>query len=131
MQSKNRQELYKIFLIFVSQDMQRERSQVNRRIRSVFLWCFILPVLASASILLLVKFNVLPRRAKYHADLLVLIFPVFYSMYFLGSEVLMNIPKVFRKGGVAPALVQSVSEGSWRERVCESMAKAVPTTDRQ
>jgi hypothetical protein len=125
MQSKNRQELYKDFLEFVSRDMQEERIQINRRILNVFLWCFIFPLLTSATILLLVKFNALSRYARNHVDLLILVFPVVYSLYFLGSEVLANLPKVFKKGGVASSLTQSVNEGEWRSRVCDGMTKSV------
>jgi len=125
MQSKNRQELYKDFLEFVSRDMQKERHQINRRIMNVFLWCLIFPFLTSASILFLVKLNIFPHRAGSHADLLILVFPVVYSLYFLGSEVLAPLPKVFKRGGLTPSLVQSLSEGHWRDRTCEAMARAV------
>ncbi|MEO7161446.1 MAG: hypothetical protein ABI041_00875 [Bdellovibrionia bacterium] len=125
MQSKSRSDLYRDFLEFVSRDMQTERVQINRRILNVFLWCFIFPLLTAASILLLVKFNFLPRHARNHADLLILVFPVFYSLYFLGSEVLSNLPRVLKKGGVASTLNQSLTEGDWRDRVCEGMARAV------
>ena len=125
MRSKSRQEFYKDFLEFVSRDMQTERYQINRRILNVFLWCFIFPLLTSASILLLIKFNVLPRNIRSHADLMILVFPVVYSLYFLGSEVLANLPKVFKKGGVASTLTESLTQGDWRDRVCEAMARSV------
>jgi hypothetical protein len=105
--------------------MQAERKQINRRILNVFLWCFIFPVLTSATILLLVKFNALPKHMRNHSDLLILVFPVAYSLYFLGSEVLADLPKLLKKGGVASTLAQSLSDGDWRDRVCDSMAKGV------
>ena len=128
MHLKSRQELYKDFLEFVSRDMQTERHQVNRRILNVFLWCFIFPLLSSAAILILVKLTLLPRRVGNHADLLILVFPVMYSLYFLGSQVLAPLSKSFKKGSVASSLMQPLSEGDWRFRACSAMEKAVPAS---
>src|SRR4051794_3385485 len=96
---KNRQELYKSFIDYIRLDVQRERRAINRRMLSVFFWCFLLPALFSISLLLLVKFGVLPRSSKGLLDWVVLVFPIFYSLYILSSEVLREVPAAFRHGG--------------------------------
>ena len=128
MHKPTRQDLYKDFIEFVREESQRERSIVNRRMFNVFLWCFLLPAVISASIMLLVKLNALPRSARGYVDWVALIFPVVYSIYILSSEVLREVPAAFRRGGVATTLGQSLKEGEWRERVCEGLKKAVPAS---
>jgi hypothetical protein len=125
MQNHSRQELYRAFIEFIRNDSQRERSAVNRRMLGVALWCFVLPTLVALSVLLLVKWNVLPPRARGFLDWLVLVFPVTYSVYFLSSEVLREVPAAFRRGGIANTLGQSLKEGEWRERVCEGMRRSL------
>lgn len=121
-------ELYRDLIEFVKHDVQRERSQVNRRMFNVFLWCFLLPAAASIAFLLLIKFHILPRRARGILDWMALIFPISYSLYILSSEVLAQMPAVFRKGGTSNVLTQSLKETAWRERVCEGMKKSVQAT---
>lgn len=110
---------------FVRADIQRERHQVNRRMFSVFFWCFALPALVSATILLLIKFHIFPRNVRNYLDWMVLIFPISYSLYILSSEVISQIPAAFRRGGVANILGQSLKQAEWRERVCDSMQKSI------
>lgn len=128
MQQTSRQELYRGFIEFIRTENQRERNVVNRRMMNVFFWCFLLPAIASVSVLLLIKFKVLPRTARGYLDWLVLVFPVFYSLYFLSSEVLRDVPRNFRRGGMAVTLGQSVEEGKWRERVCDGMRRSFVAT---
>ena len=112
---------YRTFLEFVGEDLQRERRQANRRMLSVFLWCFLAPVFLSIVILLLVKIGIVPRRAKNNLDWLILVFPVLYSLYILGSEVVAGLPQMFRRGGLVHSLRQAETQSEWRERVCEDM----------
>jgi hypothetical protein len=128
MKAKSRQELYKAFIDFIAQDNQPERHTTNRKMLNVFFWCFILPALISTSILLFVKLHVLPRSARNHLDWLPLIVPVFYSLYFLSSEVLAQIPGAFRRGGIATNLSDSLKQGEWRERVTESLEQSIVAT---
>jgi hypothetical protein len=122
---RSRQDLYKDFLEFIRNDIQSERHQVNRRMFSTLVWCFLLPALVSVTILLLINLHVLPRSARAALDWLVLIFPIFYSLYVLGSEVLSQVPATFRKGGISNTLGQSLNEAIWRERVCAGMAQGI------
>ncbi len=122
---KSRQDRYRDFIEFISIDIQRERSLVNKRMFSVFLWCFILPAIVSFTVLLFVKLGFFPRTSRAHLDWVVLIFPVFYSLYILGSEVLKGVPSAFKKGGIANTLGQSLKEVEWRERAREAMNKSV------
>lgn len=124
-------ELYRSFLDFISAETQRERSVVNRRMLSVFVWCFLLPTVISFTILLLVKLNVLPLRARGYTDWLVLVFPVIYSLYFLGSEVLRDIPTAFRRGGMGTTLGQALKEGEWRHRTCDAIRKSIPASSEE
>ncbi|MGZ3689393.1 MAG: hypothetical protein ACXVBW_13915 [Bdellovibrionota bacterium] len=129
MQGRTRQELYRAFLDFIGADIQRERKLVNRRMFSVALWCFLIPVGLVILVLVMSKIGVLPRSVRGHLDWLLLIFPVGYSLYILGSEVIAEIPASFRKGGVATSLGQSVHDSEWREKVRESMSRSLQATE--
>ncbi len=131
MQTRSRQELYQSFIEFVASDIQRERHLVNRRMISVFVWCFLMPAIISLTLLILVKLKVFSPKARSHIDWIVLVLPVVYSLYILGSEVLAQVPAAFKKGGMATTLGQSVREGEWRDRVVESMGKSVVATPKE
>lgn len=123
-QARNPQ-LYRELIEYVRTDVQSERHLVNRRMFSVFVWCFLLPAIVSAVALLLIKFRILPLRTRAVLDWIVLVFPVAYSLYVLGSEVLAPMPAMFRRGGTSNVLGQSLKDTEWRERVCAGMKKAV------
>lgn len=125
MQGKTRFELYQAFVEFIANDLQTERRRINRKMFSVFLWCFLMPVAIIFVILLLVKFRLVPRSFRSYLDWLILVLPVIYSLYVLGSEVLVQVPEAFRKGGLATTLGQAVKEGQWRNSVSDSMERAV------
>jgi hypothetical protein len=122
---RTRQDLYREFLEFVRQDIQRERRSANRRMFSVLLWCFLFPALLSVVILVLIKAGVLARSTRAYLDWMILVFPITYSLYILGSEVLTQMPMAFRRGGVANALEQSIRAAEWREQVSESMSRSL------
>lgn len=124
-------EAYRAFLEFVGNDVQKERHRTNRRMLSVALWCFVAPAIVSIALLTLIKFGVLPRRARANLDWLMLVFPVLYSLYILSSEVLTGIPTIFRRGGLVGSLKQSEQEGDWRERVCDSIRESLQFNDPQ
>ncbi len=128
MQGLNRQELYKSFIHFIAEDIQKERNRVNRRMLNVFFWCFFLPVLMSIILLILVKLRVIPRTFRNYLDWLILVVPIFYSIYILSIEVLAQVPGLFRRGGGAAMLEQPLKEGLWRERVSEEMARLIPAS---
>ncbi|MGK5084136.1 hypothetical protein WDW37_12640 [Bdellovibrionota bacterium FG-1] len=123
--AKSREDIYRDFLEFVSVDIQRERLLVHRKMFHVFFWCFLLPALVSVSTLVLIKLHVLPLKAKAIRDWLVLIFPVSYSLYILGLEVLARVPVVLKRGGISGTLGQAAKESQWRERVRVEMDRAV------
>jgi hypothetical protein len=128
MQKRSQNDLYQDFIEFISRDIQRERYLVNRRMLSVFVWCFFLPALVSATVLLLVKLGVLPRSVRSYLDWLVLILPIFYSLYILGFEVLAQVPSAFRKGKIATSLAQAIKENEWRQRVMGAMLQSLNIT---
>lgn len=128
MRAHSPQETYQAFLDLIGADVQHERHKVNRRMFSVFLWCFLAPAVTVAGIIFLVKLNVLPRAARGYAGWLILVFPVLYSLYVLSAEVLVEMPNVFRKGGIANTLTSATREGEWRERVCESLRRGLGAT---
>lgn len=128
MQGRTKEELYQSFIEFVGNDIQRERRHANRRMIYVFIWCLFLPFVASATILLLIRFHIFPRWARPYADWAVLVFPVIYSLYVLSFEVLAEIPSVFRKGGIATTLSQATKQGEWRRRVCDAILTSVPAS---
>ncbi|MBI4925527.1 MAG: hypothetical protein HY843_06335 [Bdellovibrio sp.] len=53
MQRSSFTELYETFLDFVRQEIQKERSTVNKKMLSVLLWCFVFPALLSIIIVIL------------------------------------------------------------------------------
>jgi hypothetical protein len=124
-------EAYRSYLEFVGNDLQRERSRTNRRMFSVFLWCFLVPVVISIAGLLLIKIGVFPRKARTNLDWLILVFPVLYSLYILSSEVLVGIPSMFKKGGLAASLKTASQEGEWRDRVSESVLTALNLSEQE
>lgn len=121
--SERRKLLYGRYLEFVHSANQKDQRHVNRRIRSVFLWCFFIPVIVVAVVLLLVNRGILPRAFRSYQDWILLIFPVLYSLYFLSSQVLTGIPDAFRKGGFGLTLGQASREADWRIQHCESMER--------
>jgi len=125
MSFQNKKALYEKFIEFVANDFQSERHRVNKRMFSVLLWCFLVPALISVVSLLLIKIGMFPRRIRAHLDWVVLIFPLCYSVYILSSEVLAQIPSLFRKGGGAVILGQTIKESGWRVRVSEGMKQTV------
>lgn len=123
-------ELYQEFVEYVHSHAGSERKIANRRIFSVFLWCFIIPAAVSASLLILVKTGVLPRYLSRYMDWVILVFPILYSLYILSSEVLSEMPSVFRQGSLRNTINQAVQDTQWRVKVCEEMKLKI-NQDRQ
>ena len=68
MQNRSQQELYRSFIDLIATDAQRERRVANRRMRAVFIWCFLVPVLISAVALLMIRFGVLTREFRAYLE---------------------------------------------------------------
>lgn len=128
MDQRTRQDLYREFMEFIHEDIRRQRRRVSRRMFSVLLWCFILPALGSLVMLLGVRMGVLPRWLSRYTEWLVLVFPISYSLYVLGSEVLKEIPAAFRKGGTWSTLAQSMRDCEWRSRIAREMKAQLRTS---
>lgn len=125
---KNKMDLYTAFLKFIQEDSQKDRMQVHQQMFSTLLWCFLIPVVFSALILFMVKMGFFPQRAKAWSDVALLIFPLLYSAYFLGSQVLVDVPHLFRSGGLSMSLRQTLKEGKWRTDTTSRMSKSVQAT---
>ena len=128
---KSKLEHYSTFLKFIQDDSQRDRMQVHQQMFSTLLWCFLIPVSLSAVILFFVKMGFLPHKAKSWTDVTLLIFPLLYSAYFLGSQVLVDVPHLFRRGGLSMSLRQTLKEGHWRAETSAKMSKAIPLTPKE
>jgi hypothetical protein len=115
--------LYSKFLDFVRDDHQKDRAVDNRRMLSVFIWCFLAPAIVSIVTILLINYSILPRSMRGYLDWIVLIFPVLYSIYFLGSQVLSGLPIAFKRGGFAMGLAQTKKESDWRFKLSEKLHK--------
>lgn len=120
-----RAEIYRSFIEYVRSDLRTERIRLHRRMFSAFLWCFLMPVFSAAVILVLVRFRLFPPRWGGHLDWLIVIFPVFYAIYVLSSDVLRDLPAIIRKGGMSSILSRALEEERWRARVCEDIRKAL------
>jgi hypothetical protein len=121
-----RRATYRRYLEFVQSVHQKDRLDVNRRMRSVFVWCFLAPVLTVAFVIVMSNYKVFPRAIRGYQDWILLVFPVIYSLYFLGSQVLTGIPEAFRRGGFGVTLGQAAKEADWRIDVCTAMEKELP-----
>jgi hypothetical protein len=121
MSDDRRRGLYRAYLEFVQDVAQKDRQDVTRKMRSVFLWCFCVPVLVDAVVILFVNYGFLPRSFRGNTDWILLVFPVAYSLYFLGSQVVAGIPRAFRRGGLAMTLGQAAQEADWRFEITEAM----------
>jgi hypothetical protein len=128
---KTRTELYQVFLEFIAEDIRKENYLASRKLWGVFFWCFLAPVIVSIVILMLVRLRLVPPRLRASLDWVLLIFPVLYSLYILGSEVLIQIPFILKKGGAAVALKQSLKESLWRERVTGSLRHSLGDLQRE
>ena len=128
LENSSRAALYEKFLDLIGQEAQRERRAVNRRMFGVFVWCFLAPAVVSITLLLLVKFQVLPRRVHGYIDWISLVFPIAYSVYFLSSEVFREIPNAFRRGGIWSILKDAQKSGVWKSQVIEQMEKSLPAS---
>lgn len=114
-------ELYREFVDYVRLDIQRERLAANRRMLGVFLWCFIIPAIVAATVLVMVKLGFLPHRLSHYMDWLIVIFPVIYGLYMLSSDAFRELPVMIRKGGISATLSRALDEERWRSRVCREM----------
>lgn len=112
---------YVEFLHFVQERNNSERAAVSRKIFSFFFWCFLAPSLVSVAVLLLSNGKVLPRSTRGYLDWIMLIFPVLYSLYFVGGQVLRGVPRVYREGGFALTLGQVADESEWRTKLCTDL----------
>jgi len=92
---------------------------------NVFLWCFIFPAIAVTGLYLLTALRVLPISARAYMDWTLLLFPIVYSVYVLSSEVLVQIPRAFSRGGVVTMLDESFKQAEWRESVTLAMSRSV------
>jgi hypothetical protein len=114
-------ELYRRFMDYVQADIQQERRLVNRRMFSVFFWCFIVPTVTATVLMFLIKIGLLPRRIGHYMDWLIVVFPVAYALYVLSLDVLRELPAAIRRGGIASLIDRAVDEEEWRSRVCQEM----------
>lgn len=124
-------DLYRAFIEYVSRDLQSARKTLNRRMINVFFWCFLFPALAATLAFLLLKFGVLPLWVRRYMDWIVIVFPILYLLYVLSSEVLSEIPRIFRRGGTGQMLAQSVKDCEWRARTADELKQVVPATSAQ
>jgi len=125
-QIKDRQELYASFLKFIQEDSQKDRMQVHQQMFSTLLWCFLVPVFLAGVILFFTRMGFVSSRWRSYLDPILLIFPVLYSLYYLGSQVIVDLPYLFRKGGLSTSLRQTLKEGKWRHATIESLSKQIP-----
>lgn len=125
MTTKNRAEIYADFLKFIQDDSQKDRMQVHQQMFSTLLWCFLVPVSFSIVLIFFIRFGMISHRWKTWADISLLAFPLIYSLYYLGSQVLVDVPLLFRKGGLSMSLRQIAKEGHWRHQTTQKLSQMV------
>jgi len=121
--SRERVELYEKFLEYVSNDLQKQRRVLHRRMFILLGWCFVAPALFTLALLLLVKFHILPAPYRAFTEWGVIGFPVLYTLYVLGDEVVREAPSLLKKGGLSNTLMTNLREAQWREQMIESMKR--------
>lgn len=125
MLKKSRTDLYQDFLGFVQAHVRKEREPVRRRMYHVLIWCFLLPILSSAILAVLYRLGWVPVQARAIQDWVILLFPVLYSIFFLGRDLSKGIPILYRKGGAASALEQAREQARWREEVIAEIKRSM------
>lgn len=111
---------------FIQAHNNRDRLIVSRKLFSFVLWCFIAPASVSVLIIVLSNSNVIPKSSRSYLDGVMLVFPVLYSLYFVGAQLLSGVPKVYREGGFAQSLGQALSEYGWRVGVLKEFKPTPP-----
>ena len=125
MHTRTPKELYRQFLEVVGSESRRERIAVNRRMLGVVLWCLVAPLFVALVGVLLIKFQVVPRRSRGWFDLATLLVPAVYAGRFLVHELLREAPKAMRGGGIANLLGQFASQHEWRDATSELLRSKV------
>lgn len=125
MSLSNQMDSYKAWIHFIQEQNKNQRRVFNQRMISVFFWCFLAPVIVFVLMMILVQKGILPSGARGYLDWLILIFPVVYSLYFLGAEVLKDLPSFFKKGSLSSTLSTALNETKWREEVVVKAKKKI------
>lgn len=118
MEFRSTTELYTSFIDFIKLDLKNERRIANRRMFNVFLWSFLIPFFATLMLIVFVKLHVLPRTWSRYFDWVILVSPIVYSIYIVSSEVFIEVPGFFKRGGGIFNLNQAVAQNKWRENIC-------------
>lgn len=122
-QTRSHNQIYREFVQFIQAEAHSSQISVRKRMFSVFFWCFILPAILSVVGRVLIVKGVFPFSFKQYIDWLPLFFPVTYSLFYIGKEVIADLPKAFQRGGAASALEYAISESDWREKTTEKMTR--------
>ncbi len=126
--SEQRTRLYEDFIEFVRADSRQERSADHRRMFSLLLWCFVAPGLVAGAIVLLSRLGVIGMRWRAYVEPVILFFPVIYSLYFMSSGFLRDLPRAFLKGNLSTALDTCLKESEWRRRTRGTLLATVSAT---
>lgn len=127
--SQNQYESYNQFIRYVQSSIQEERTQTNRKMFSVFLFCFLLPAVLSFSTIILIRMGVIPRDARSYVDWAILFFPIAYGFYAIGLQGLREVTSGLRRGGVTNALEHSLKQNTWREKNCAELKQLLGTQE--
>jgi len=114
-------EIYSSFIAFIKDDMHLERKKMNRRIFNIVFWCILLPLLISIGVIALMVRGFISVTLLPYYEWVILVFPLIYAAYFFGSEVLIQLPRTIRKGGMQTALEQMNEDTQWRNRHCQRL----------
>lgn len=114
-------EHYQEFLGFIEKESLSQRKVMQRKVFSVFLWCFVAPILTFFFITLLIRVGALPLGLRPSVEWMILVFPVLYALVFLGKDLWLEFPVVLKKGGMSGMLKQFAREAHWREKTCQSL----------
>lgn len=108
------QALYLRFLQWVEEDSADERRSVQRRLSGLFVWCFVAPAFVSLTLVMLMRAGMLPPRARSVVDWVILVFPLGYAVFFLGSEFWRGLRDALKRGGIGSVLGQIEREAALR-----------------
>ncbi len=110
-------EHYRSFIKFVDGDVRSKKASMNRQMLRLLGWSFVLPVLFIFTATVLIKVGMVSGEYKKYFDWLLLLCPLLYSVYLVGSDYFKDFGKVFKSNGSSSMVRRAIKEAEWREGI--------------
>ncbi len=113
---------YAAILLWIQEDLRKDRFAVHRRIFMILLWCLILPAIIASLLMVGIRLGWLPADWKRFLDWVTVMFPAGFALYVFVTEVATGFPAWIRVGGLGGVLKQIQQESEWRASARERVA---------